>query len=107
MVLLIVGIIVLNVGAYFLLRKIENIALLGPSIWDDALIKATRKPLTLILWVTSATFAIQIVHLHLDTTVYDFMTPTRSTLAGQLLRRPDHLSGPPIHSGRMDPFTRS
>ncbi|MDP2265350.1 MAG: hypothetical protein Q8J70_02235, partial [Thiobacillus sp.] len=45
----------LNVGVYFLLRKIEKVALLSPSIWDDALIKATRKPLTLILWVTGAT----------------------------------------------------
>jgi len=43
-VLVIVAIIVLNIGAYFLLRKIEKIALLSPSVWDDALIKATRKP---------------------------------------------------------------
>jgi len=79
-VLVIFAIIVLNVGAYFLLRKIEKIALLSPSIWDDALIKATRKPLTLILWVTGATFAIEIVHSHLGTPVYDFVTPARSTL---------------------------
>ena len=79
-VLVIVGIIALNIGAYFLLRKIEKIALLSPSIWDDALIKATRKPLTLILWVTGATFAIQIVHAHLGTPVHDFVAPTRSTL---------------------------
>ncbi|MDP2031410.1 MAG: mechanosensitive ion channel family protein [Thiobacillus sp.] len=79
-VLVIIAIIVLNVGVYFLLRKIEKIALLSPSVWDDALIKATRKPLTLILWVTGATFAIQIVHSHLGTPVYDFVTPTRNTL---------------------------
>ena len=76
----IVGLIVLNVGAFFLLRQIEKAALRTPSVWDDALIKAIRKPLTLILWVTGATFAIQIVYSHLGTPAYDFVTPTRNTL---------------------------
>jgi MscS family membrane protein len=70
----------LNVGAYYLLRRIEKIAARTATVWDDALIKAVRKPLTLILWVTSATYAIQIVHRHLGTPVFDFVLPTRNTL---------------------------
>ncbi|MBT9590043.1 MAG: mechanosensitive ion channel family protein [Thiobacillus sp.] len=79
-VIMVIAIIVLNVGVYFLLRKIEKIALRSPSVWDDALIKAMRKPLTLVLWVVGATFVIQIVHSHLGTPAYDFVTPTRNTL---------------------------
>ena len=76
----IAAIIALNIGAYFLLRKIEKIAARTPSVWDDALIKATRKPLTLILWVSGAAFAVQIVHRHLGTPVFDFVVPTRDAL---------------------------
>ncbi|MES2370247.1 MAG: mechanosensitive ion channel family protein [Pseudomonadota bacterium] len=70
----------LNIGAHYLLRRIEKIAARTATVWDDALIKAMRKPLTLILWVTGATYAIQIVHQHLGTPVFDFVLPTRNTL---------------------------
>ncbi|ODU01240.1 MAG: mechanosensitive ion channel protein MscS [Thiobacillus sp. SCN 63-1177] len=77
---LIVAITLLNVGAYYLLRRIEKIAARTATVWDDALIKATRKPLTLILWVIGTTYAIQIVHQHLGTPVFDFVLPARNTL---------------------------
>ncbi|MGE5320465.1 MAG: mechanosensitive ion channel family protein [Hyphomicrobiaceae bacterium] len=76
----IVAVTLLNVGAYYLLRRIEKIAARTATVWDDALIKAARKPLTLILWVSGATYAIQIVHKHLGTPVHDFVLPTRDTL---------------------------
>lgn len=78
--MVVTAVIAINVGAYYLLRHIEKIAARTASVWDDALIKATRKPLTLILWVVGATFAIQIVHKHLGTPVFDFVIPTRDTL---------------------------
>jgi MscS family membrane protein len=74
------AVVAINVVAYYLLRHIEKVAAHTASVWDDALIKATRKPLTLILWVTGASFAIQIVHKHLGTPVFDFVIPTRDTL---------------------------
>jgi MscS family membrane protein len=78
--MVIVAVITLNVGAYYVLRHIEKIATRTASVWDDALIKAARKPLTLIVWVTGTAFAIQIVHKHLGTPVFDFVIPTRDTL---------------------------
>ena len=78
--MVIAAIVAINVAAYHLLRKIEKIASGTTSVWDDALIKATRKPLTLALWVTGANFAIQIVHNHLGTPVMDFVVPTRDTI---------------------------
>lgn len=77
---LIGAVIVINIGAYYLLRHIEKIAARTASVWDDALIKAIRKPLTLILWVAGAGFAIRIVHQHLGTPVSDFVVPTRNTI---------------------------
>ena len=76
----IVAVITLNIGAHYFLRHIEKIATRTATVWDDALIKAARKPLTLILWVTGASYAIQIVHTHLGTPVSDFVLPTRDTL---------------------------
>jgi MscS family membrane protein len=78
--MVIAAIVAINIAAYHLLRKIEKIASGTASVWDDALIKATRKPLTLILWITGANFAIQIVHRHLGMPVMDFVVPTRDTI---------------------------
>ena len=76
-VLTVIGAVtLLNIGAHYLLRHIEKIAARTATVWDDALIKATRKPLTLILWVAGATYAIRIVHQHLGTPVPDFVLPT-------------------------------
>jgi MscS family membrane protein len=74
------AVVVLNVLAYYLLRHIEKIAARTTTVWDDALIKAARKPLTLILWVTGTVYAIHIVHQHSGTPIPGFVLPTRDTL---------------------------
>ncbi|MBN8764083.1 MAG: mechanosensitive ion channel protein MscS [Thiobacillus sp. 63-78] len=77
----VVGIVILfNIAAWYLLRHIEKITARTATIWDDALVKATRKPLTLILWVTGATYVIRIVYQHLGIPVHDVVLPTRNTL---------------------------
>jgi MscS family membrane protein len=75
----IVAVVVINVSAYYFLHHVEKATALTSTVWDDALIKAVRKPLTLILWVIGATFSIQIVHKHLGTPVFDWVIPTRDT----------------------------
>jgi MscS family membrane protein len=74
------AVIALNIGAYYLLRKIEKITAHTRAVWDDALIKAARKPLTLVLWVTGAAFSIQIVQEHSGMPLFTFVMPTRDTL---------------------------
>jgi len=76
----IAGVIVVNVGAHYLLRHLEKLVGRTAAIWDDALVKASRKPLTLILWVLGAAFISRIVHQHSGTPVPDFVGPTRDTL---------------------------
>jgi MscS family membrane protein len=80
-VLTVIGAVVaINLVAHYLLRHIEKLAARSAAVWDDALIKAARKPLTLILWVMGAAFASRIVHQHSGTPVPDFVMPTRDTL---------------------------
>ncbi|WP_296749122.1 mechanosensitive ion channel family protein [Thiobacillus sp.] len=76
----IAAILAINIGAYYLLRHIEKVAARSTAIWDDALIKASRKPLTLILWVTGTALVIQIVHQQHGMPVPDFVGLARDTL---------------------------
>lgn len=76
----IVAVVAINIVAHYLLRHIEKAAARTATVWDDALIKATRKPLTLILWVTGVAFAFQIVHEHSGAPLFGFVIPTRDTL---------------------------
>jgi MscS family membrane protein len=91
------AVIVINIGAYYLLRHIEKIATRTPAVWDDALIKSARKPLTLIVWVAGAAFAFQIVQAHSGAPILAFVTPTRDTaivaaLAWFLLKLISHVT---------------
>ncbi|MFO7541539.1 MAG: mechanosensitive ion channel family protein [Thiobacillus sp.] len=78
--MVVAAVIAINIGAYYLLRHIEKAAAKTSSVWDDALIWATRKPLTLILWVTGASFAIRIVYEHSAASVPTFITQSRDTI---------------------------
>ena len=49
----ILGIVAINLGAWYLLRRLERLAARSAALWDDALIKAARRPLTLILWIAA------------------------------------------------------
>lgn len=69
-----------NISAYYVLRHIEKFAIRTSAVWDDALIKAARRPITLILWVAGIEYALRIVYGHSGTEVPDFMLPTRDTL---------------------------
>jgi MscS family membrane protein len=80
-VLALVGaVVVLNVAAYYLLHHIEKAAGRTATVWDDAVIKAARKPLTLILWVVGAVFALRIMHRASASPLPAYVLPTRDTL---------------------------
>lgn len=74
----IVAIVALNIGFYYLLRHIERIAERTSTVWDDAFIRAIRKPLTVMLWVAGVAFAAEIVHKHTGAPIFDFVVPTRN-----------------------------
>ena len=73
-------IIAINVGAYYLLRHVEKIASRTRSVWDDALIKAARLPVTLLLWTLGTSVALRIVHQHTSMLFFDWVVPGRNVL---------------------------
>lgn len=73
-------VVVLNLAAYYALRQIEKIAARSAAVWDDALIKAVRKPLTLTLWTLGTVYALKIVARHSGAPLPDFVEPTRDVL---------------------------
>jgi MscS family membrane protein len=75
-----VAVVALNLVAYYVLRHIEKIATRTTAVWDDALIRAVRKPLTLVLWVAGLSYAIQIVDRHNVEPVFGVVIPIRDTI---------------------------
>ncbi len=90
-VTVIVAVIAINIVSHYMLRRIERIAEKTSTVWDDAFIRALRKPFTVALWVIGAAFATEIVHKHTGAPIFDFVVPTRNvavifSLAWFLLR---------------------
>ena len=50
-----------NLASHFLLRHAEKVTLLTSSNWDDALIKAAKRPVPVLIWLLGIAFAAQIV----------------------------------------------
>lgn len=73
-------VVAVNVGAYYLLRRIEKLAARTPSVWDDALFRAARLPLTLLLWVAGVAYAIQVVDRYNAEPMFEALEPVRDTL---------------------------
>ncbi len=76
----IVAIVAINIVLYYVLRRIERIADTTSTVWDDALIRALRKPLTLMLWVVGVAFAAEIAHKNTGAPIFDFVVPTRNVV---------------------------
>ena len=76
----IVAIVAINIVLYYVLHRIERIATLTTTVWDDALIRALRKPLIVVLWVAGVAFAAEIVHQHTGAPIFNFVIPTRNVV---------------------------
>jgi MscS family membrane protein len=73
-------VLAVNVCAYYLLRRVEKLAARTKSVWDDALIKSARKPLTLILWVAGIAYAGGIIYPHSGTAAPRFLLSARDMI---------------------------
>ncbi|MDD5364690.1 MAG: mechanosensitive ion channel family protein [Gallionellaceae bacterium] len=75
---LIMVVVAVNVGAYYLLRHAEKIAAKTSNIWDDALISAAVKPLRLTIWLVGLTAAAGILGKHLGSPIFELVPPLRN-----------------------------
>ena len=87
----IVAVVAINIALHYVVRRIERITETTATVWDDAFIRALRKPLTVVLWVVGVAFATDIVRKHTGAPIFDFVVPTRDvavilSLAWFLLR---------------------
>jgi MscS family membrane protein len=73
-------VIAVNLAAYALLRRLEKIAARTASVWDDALIRSARLPLSLLLWVAGIAYALQIIDRHNAEPAFGALAPVRDTL---------------------------
>ncbi|MBI1905564.1 MAG: mechanosensitive ion channel family protein [Rhodocyclales bacterium] len=66
----------------FVLRRVlagvEARARKTANTWDDALISAARRPLTLLAWIVGLTFAVRIIHESTAAPVFEFFEPART-----------------------------
>ncbi len=75
--LVILGVAALDFGFRLLLRHAERVAGRTETIWDDALIRAMRRPLPILVWVAGLAFAAEIVHKQTGAPIFDFVVPAR------------------------------
>lgn len=74
----VVTVVALNIAIRYVMRRIERITESTSTVWDEALIRALRKPLTVTLWVVGLAFAAEIVHKRTGAPIFDFVAPTRN-----------------------------
>jgi MscS family membrane protein len=57
----VLGTLAINIVASLVLRRLNRIAAKTENLWDDALIQACRRPLTLMIWLVGLALAAEIV----------------------------------------------
>jgi len=70
-------VMVVNFVQQRLLRKVQKRLKLTATVWDDALVDAASRPLTLLVWIIGLAFAAEIVAARTDAAIYKAIDPIR------------------------------
>ncbi len=73
------GVVVTNFSLRRLLKRLENKTRQTDTPWDDALLSAARKPLTLLAWIIGLAFAAQIAEGEIPAAIFT-LVPTARTV---------------------------
>jgi len=76
----VVAVVALNIVIHLVLRRIKKLTERTATVWDDALVGALRKPLTVLLWVVGVAVAAEIVYKHNGAPIFEFVAPTRNAV---------------------------
>jgi len=76
--LVVLGVVVANFFLRRLLARLEEKTHLTATPWDNALISAARRPLTVAAWVIGIAFAAQIVQSHTSAPIFQAIGPART-----------------------------
>ncbi len=69
-----------NFIAKRLFDKLQQQLLKTETLWDDALVKAARRPVTVVIWVLGISWAAEIVHSMSDAVIFEAIDPLRDVL---------------------------
>jgi MscS family membrane protein len=75
--LVVLAVVVANFFLRRLLDRLENRSQKTSTYWDNALIEAARRPVTLLAWIVGLSFAIQILQIETEVTLLDLVEPAR------------------------------
>ncbi len=73
--LVVFGVVVANYLLRRLLAKLEERSVHTATPWDNALITAARRPLTLLAWIIGLSFAVHIVHRETAAPIFEVADP--------------------------------
>jgi MscS family membrane protein len=68
---------VVNFVASRLLRRLELAQKRTRTHWDDSLLAAIRRPVSVLIWIVGVAFAIQIIQRHAQVELFEAATPLR------------------------------
>jgi MscS family membrane protein len=75
--LVVLAVVIANYFLRRVLNKLESRSQKTKTYWDNALIEAARKPVTIVAWIIGLSFAAEILQVETDVTLLDFIDPAR------------------------------
>lgn len=75
--LVVLAVVIANFFLRRILNKLESRSQKTKTYWDNALIEAARKPVTIVAWIIGLSFAIEILQVETEVTLLDFIEPVR------------------------------
>src|SRR5690554_4102203 len=75
--LVVLAVVIANYFLRRVLNKLESRNQKTKTYWDNALIEAARKPVTIVAWIIGLSFAAEILQVETDVTLLDFIDPAR------------------------------
>jgi MscS family membrane protein len=76
--LVVLAVVVANFFLRRALAKLEARTLHTATPWDNALVTAARKPLTVMAWIVGIAFAAEMVHTETDAVIFEAVGPART-----------------------------
>lgn len=73
----VLGVVVINFIQRRMLNRLHDKLKLTPNTWDDAIINALGKPLSLLIWVVGIAFAAEILRKESDAVIFEAFEPVR------------------------------
>jgi MscS family membrane protein len=75
--LVVLGATLANLASHYALRQWQKAAQHTRSPWDDALIRATRRPIPAIIWIVGIAIAARIAGRQTDAALFEYVAPLR------------------------------